>query len=530
LGRGGMGTVYAGVHCTTGQRAAIKLLAEAFAEDERFRERFMAEVETLKKLRHENIVTLLGYGEEEGRLFFVMELVDGPTLEAELRAGRRFTWREAAGIGVQVCAALKHAHDSGVIHRDLKPGNLMLDRDGKVKLADFGIAKLFGTTGLTLAGSMIGTPDFMSPEQTEGRPVTPRSDLYSLGCVLYALLAGGPPFQGATVTQVVDRVRFEKPRPLRAMVSEVPEAFDDLVLLLLRKDPEERVATPQLLGNLLQAMQHAIRDGAAPGTESGGDDEAEPHSIHGASTVPDRAGSRRAVSSTATTSERVTADFPQPGSVAGDHVAANRPGHGLDSATVIPDKRPGPETPGEPAVGPEGQRSHFTTVTEEDWRRSVQAPHAGAARQRGEWLAITVMALALLAIAGAFVFALLPVSANRLYERIVAESQADHPSDRYEEWLNQFLQRFPDDARVAEVQLLLAEHRCRYLREALTRKVRHLTELERCFVRGMDLWDEGRREAAQEMFVRIIGTDEERWADKRERRLVDAAKHMLSKF
>jgi serine/threonine-protein kinase len=190
LGRGGMGAVYAGVHQETGLPAAIKVLAESLAVDSRFRERFQGEVETLKRLRHKNVVTLQGYGEEEGLLYFVMDLVDGPSLEGELRSGRRFSWREVVDIGVQVCAALKHAHDHGVVHRDLKPANLLLAADGTVKLTDFGIAKFFGGTSLTLAGSMVGTPDYMSPEQVEGKPVTPRSDLYSLGCLLYALLTG----------------------------------------------------------------------------------------------------------------------------------------------------------------------------------------------------------------------------------------------------------------------------------------------------------------------------------------------------
>jgi len=131
LGHGGMGSVYASVHEQTGERTAIKVLSEALAADPRFRERFRSEVETLRTLHHKNIVTLHGYGEEEGRLFFVMELVPGRSLDAELRAGRRYLWDEVADIGIQVCAALKHAHDHGVIHRDLKPANLLMTDDGR---------------------------------------------------------------------------------------------------------------------------------------------------------------------------------------------------------------------------------------------------------------------------------------------------------------------------------------------------------------------------------------------------------------
>jgi eukaryotic-like serine/threonine-protein kinase len=258
LGHGGMGTVYAGVHEQTGQWAAIKVLSENLNADPRFRERFQGEVETLKLLNHPNIVTLIGYGEEDGQLFFVMELVDGLSLEGALQAGRRFQWDQVIDIAVQVCAALKHAHDHGVIHRDLKPANLLLTPNGTVKLTDFGIAKLFGVSGLTMAGSMIGTPDYMSPEQTEGFPATGRSDLYSLGCVMYALISGKPPFTSPSITKIIDRVRTVEALPLRRLVPDLPEPMERIVAQLLNKDPAQRIATPQALANLLRAMKHAL--------------------------------------------------------------------------------------------------------------------------------------------------------------------------------------------------------------------------------------------------------------------------------
>ncbi len=242
LGRGGMGAVYAGRHVDTGEQAAIKVLSETLATDPRFRERFRGEVETLKRLRHKNIVTLQGYGEEEGYSYFVMELVEGQSLDDQLQEGRQFTWQEVAEIGIQTAAALKHAHNHGVIHRDLKPGNLLLQQDGTVKLTDFGIAKFFGGSSLTLAGSMIGTPDFMSPEQTEGSSVTPRSDLYSLGCVLYTLLAGTPPFHGGSMTAVIDRVRTQPPKPVRFIAPQTPDELDRIISELLKKNPQDRIA------------------------------------------------------------------------------------------------------------------------------------------------------------------------------------------------------------------------------------------------------------------------------------------------
>ena len=196
LGKGGMGSVYAAVDTQTGQRVAIKALTPHLAMAEGFRERFEAEIESLKTLRHEGIVRLYGYGEQDGVLFYSMELVEGISLEDELKAGRRFNWREVTSIAIQLSLALKHAHDHGIVHRDIKPANILLSGDEHVKLADFGIARLFGTTQLTTAGGVLGTADYMSPEQAEGRPVTARCDQYSLGGVMYALLAGRPPFLG----------------------------------------------------------------------------------------------------------------------------------------------------------------------------------------------------------------------------------------------------------------------------------------------------------------------------------------------
>ncbi len=224
LGKGGMGSVYRGRNVETNQEAAIKALAPQLATSEGFRERFEAEIESLETLRHEGIVRLYGYGEEDGTLFYAMELVDGRSLEEELKAGRRFNWREVVDIAIQVCRALKHAHDHGIIHRDIKPANILLDQNERVKLADFGIARLFGSTQLTMAGGVLGTADYMSPEQAEGRPVTDRCDQYSLGCVMYALLAGRPPFQAKSLPEMLQLQRFAEAEPVRRYAPEAPRA------------------------------------------------------------------------------------------------------------------------------------------------------------------------------------------------------------------------------------------------------------------------------------------------------------------
>ncbi len=223
LGRGGMGTVFEGVNLETGEPAAVKLLSAALAEEEGFRGRFEAEIETLRKLNHPNIVRLFGFGEDDARLFYAMELIDGNSLEEELGRGRRFDWREVVRIVIEICRALRHAHDRGVIHRDIKPGNLLLTADGQVKLSDFGIARLFGNTRLTSAGSVLGTAEYMAPEQAAGKPVDQRTDLYSLGAVMYVLLARRPVFRGNSLGEVLYKQQFETPEPLGRHNDDVPE-------------------------------------------------------------------------------------------------------------------------------------------------------------------------------------------------------------------------------------------------------------------------------------------------------------------
>lgn len=258
LGRGGMGTVYEGHDDAAGQVAAVKVLSPMLAGDPGFRERFEVEIETLKKLRHPNIVRLFGWGEEDGHLFYSMELVHGTNLEQELRNGRRFTWREVTDIALRLCKALKHAHDRGVIHRDIKPANLMLQSDGDLKLSDFGIAKLFGSVGMTVDGGVLGTAEYMSPEQADGRPVTSRCDLYSVGGVLYSLLAGRPPFRAKTLPEMLQLQRFAAPDPVRRYAPDTPEELEQIVLQLLEKDPEKRIPNALVLGRRLAAMARGL--------------------------------------------------------------------------------------------------------------------------------------------------------------------------------------------------------------------------------------------------------------------------------
>jgi serine/threonine-protein kinase len=240
VGRGGMGVVYRATHSETGQAVAIKVLPAELARDGGFADRFAREISSLQKLSHPNIVKLIEPGEDQGYQYYVMEFVQGRPLDKVIAADRRLPWQRAVELAIQICHGLKHAHDHGIIHRDLKPANLLITDDDTVKLTDFGIAKVFAGTAITATGGIIGTPEYMSPEQGDSRPITRRSDLYSLGVVLYAMLTGRAPFLGRSMAELLNLHRYGQfDRPM-AIVPEIPSWLDELVCQLLEKDPEKR--------------------------------------------------------------------------------------------------------------------------------------------------------------------------------------------------------------------------------------------------------------------------------------------------
>ncbi len=260
LGRGGMGAVYEATHQVTGELVAVKLIAAHANDDERFRRRFEAEFKALEKLKHPGIVRLIGYGEQAGRMFYSMECVTGRTLQTVIREadGKRLDWQTALPWTIQIASALKHAHDYGIIHRDLKPANLIItntpDGQSQVKIVDFGIAKVFGIGENTMAGSVLGTADFMAPEQAGEGPITPRTDLYALGSVMYAMLAGRAPFSGRRVTEMIESLRRDKPVPLDLIRPELPREIVEIVDELLQKNPADRPPTARKVLNRLQSM------------------------------------------------------------------------------------------------------------------------------------------------------------------------------------------------------------------------------------------------------------------------------------
>lgn len=239
LGRGGMAQVYKGLHETIQREVAIKELLPDAQKDKESLSRFHREALALAAFRHQNIVTLYDLVEKNDSLFMVMEYVDGPTLQELIKEGQ-LPPDVAAVVGARIASALDHAHFRHIIHRDLKPGNVMLTKTGEVKLMDFGIAKDVDLVALTQQGMAVGTPAYMSPEQVTGAQLDPRTDIFSLGVLLYEALTGTRPFQGKTAGEIFAKIRDGKYNPLSKAAPHVPAPLANVVKRALEVKPEKR--------------------------------------------------------------------------------------------------------------------------------------------------------------------------------------------------------------------------------------------------------------------------------------------------
>ena len=544
-----MGAVYVGMNEATGERAAIKLLSAHLADDEMFRERFKQEIETLKRLLHPNIVQLHGYGEEDGHLYYVMELVQGRCLQDELAAGRRFHWRDVARIGIAIAQALKHAHDRGIIHRDLKPANLLIDPQDHVKLTDFGIAKLYGGTNVTAEGGVLGTADYMAPEQADGKQVTSRCDLYALGSVLYALLSGKPPFAGKSVVEVIAAVQKEPPVPVRRLAPDTPEEFEKIIQQLLEKDPQKRIPTALAVANRLKAMEHGLSletrvlDSSAP-TDTALAPVANPpppsaktEIVHVASlpTVPlpqtNDAEEYRLASEAPTMITGASGSTPSSRTALATQ-AGKKTGAGSDSGTLA-------ETT-EAAVAATAKLTRFTSVSLDELRGRRENDDTPF-KQWGVAAALAGAGVAILA--AAIYFASRPPSADRLYAAVqrAAGSGVAESLIPVEGEINRFLQLYPNDPRTEEIKQHADElERYRLERQLALRARRgdsggNLIPLERAYLQALQLaaTDPDAALAHFEALLAVYGNSpdtKEELADKRSKECLELARQQAARL
>ncbi len=277
LGAGGMGEVYRARDLRLHREVAVKVLPQRLAQDGDALGRFEREARSLAALSHPQIVALHDFGNHDGHTYAVMELLEGETLRQRLQRGT-LTWGEAVNLGVQMAEGLAAAHSKGVVHRDLKPENLILSKTGTLKILDFGLARTDGppappeqtvTSAPTQPGVVLGTLSYMPPEQVRGQTVDPRGDIFALGCVLYEMIAGRPPFARSTTADTVAALLTAPPPELGALAAAVPPALEQAVLRALEKEPDSRFQSAQDLAFALRMISGVSRAGLVPPAAAG---------------------------------------------------------------------------------------------------------------------------------------------------------------------------------------------------------------------------------------------------------------------
>src|SRR5262249_2944514 len=240
LGQGGFAAVYRVRNVRLQRTEALKILSERLTEDPDFARRFEQEARTAASLDHPNIVKIYDFAGQEAFFWFSMQLVDGPSLGRRLKSGTKLEPYTAARIGVRVLDALRYSHERGVIHRDIKPDNILIDREGRPYLTDFGVAKSQLALVKTQAGTLLGSPAYMSPEQLQGKPLDGRSDLYSIGVTLYKALSGDPPFSGDHTSRPTMNRLSEPAKPLSEALPGVDPMLDEILMRSLEREVEDR--------------------------------------------------------------------------------------------------------------------------------------------------------------------------------------------------------------------------------------------------------------------------------------------------
>jgi serine/threonine-protein kinase len=271
LGFGGMSTVHRALDMRLERQVAVKLLAEHLAEDPTFVSRFQREAQAAARLVHPNIVQVFDSGQDErtGQYFIVMEYIEGSSCAEILRDDGWVEVDEAIEIVEQACEGLHYAHRNGVVHRDVKPGNLLRAREGEVKLADFGIAKATEQSSITQVGSVLGTAAYLAPEQARGEEAGPSADLYALGVVTYQMISGRLPYEATSLTELALKQQKEEPATLDTLVAAVGGELADAVAIALALDPRDRYQTAREMGRALQDGLRGIGPGERPNARRG---------------------------------------------------------------------------------------------------------------------------------------------------------------------------------------------------------------------------------------------------------------------
>ncbi len=325
LGYGGMSTVHLALDLRLERQVAVKLLAEHLAEDPTFISRFQREAQAAARLVHPNIVQVFDSGQDEstGQYYIVMEYIEGQSCAEILRDDGWVEVDEAIAIIDQACEGLHYAHRHGVVHRDVKPGNLLRAREGEVKLADFGIAKATEQSSITQVGSVLGTAAYLAPEQARGEEAGPRADLYALGVVTYQMISGRLPYEANSLTELALKQQQEEPPLLDTLVAAVTPQLAEAVAISLALDPQERYQTAREMGRALGDGANGIAPGERPGggrqgpatqatTVLGGGRESERTVVAGAVTPRrPRAGAPRRQASTAQPAQSAPARSPR---------------------------------------------------------------------------------------------------------------------------------------------------------------------------------------------------------------------------
>jgi len=529
-----MGTVYHGINAKTNKPVAIKVLSAGLAQHQRFRRRFDAEIQTLLTLDHPGIVQFIGSGEEKGLLFYSMEYVEGENLQQILRREKTLPWERVVDIAIEVCSALNHAHAFGVIHRDLKPANLMVNSLGKLKLTDFGIAKLFGALDATVEGSILGTADYMPPEQAEGKPVSVRSDLYSLGSVCYAALAGRPPFMGKNIQEILFNLRYGVLTPLRTLAPDAPKELCDLVEELLRREPSMRPPTVLVVGNRLQSM----RAGLLKRAREKQTDKTEVRNLKELTSI-DMNDIMIPGSDTGFLSMKQDDATPIPGENKKNRTHLTAPSvAGPDEQTQFAKSNSEFDYSEHPSGIDQVSKTYFTEVGDDDRRRSrIVMSEPEPSSHWAQWVSIGGLMITLLACAIGIYWFSLPPSANTLYQQIAASmnSADDEQIMAVEPALERFKELYPTDSRIEDVEVLLAEiDSMRSIRQ-LQRKARssgsdQLDPIEQAFLectKAQSLDTELAKRKLKAM-VTVFAANEK--LSSRQQQFVTAAKRMLEKL